>query len=91
VPQADPCGRNASQSRRNELAQHGQLLQVSPMSSVDDESSIHFEERADLLFQGMRRPERAMSGPADPSLNKRKEKKTENSYEKHFKFSFPSN
>ncbi len=90
MPQADPCGRNASQSRRNELAQHGQLLQVSPMSSVDDESPIHFEERADLLFQGMRRPERTMSGPADPSLNKRKEKKTENSYEKHFKFNFPS-
>lgn len=44
------------------------------MSSVDDESPIHFEERADLLFQGMRRPERTMSGTADPSLNKRKEK-----------------
>lgn len=62
---------------------------MSPMSSVDDESPIHFEERADLLFQGMRRPERTMSGPADPSLNKRKEKR--NFYEKHFKFSFPSN
>jgi hypothetical protein len=48
---------------------------MSSMSSVDDESSIHFEKRTDLLLQGMRRPVRTMSGPVSSSLKKKKWKK----------------
>ena len=44
---------------------------MSPMSSVDDESSIHFEKRTDLLLQGMRRPVRTVSGPVSSSLKKK--------------------
>lgn len=47
---------------------------MSSMSSVDDESSIHFEKRTDLLLQGMRRPVRTMSGPVSSSLKKNEKK-----------------
>ena len=53
---------------------------MSPMSSVDDESSIHFEKRTDLLLQGMRRPVRTVSGPVSSSLKKKIQLLQSNSY-----------
>lgn len=68
VQQANPSGRNASKSRRYELAQYGQLFQMSPVSSFHDESSVRVEKRANLLLARVHRSAFSMSGAVGPSL-----------------------
>lgn len=83
VQQTNPSGRNASKSRRDELAQYSQLFQMSSVSSFHDESSVCVEKWANLLLARVHRSAFPMSGTAGPSLKKIEKRSNEGKiYEK---------